>query len=97
MHSLEIALARKIDDCWPVVVWSRAPGFLPVRDEGSLELDLASLEQLQLDVKGYGTRLGQALFRDVHVRDAFVQSLAKSGNALRILLSVEDPTRALSG
>jgi energy-coupling factor transporter ATP-binding protein EcfA2 len=92
MHTLEVAVARKIDDGWPVVVWSRAPSFLTVRDEGLLKLDLDELRQLELDAKAYGIRLGEALFDDVRIRDVFVQSLTKSGNALRILLSIEDLT-----
>ena len=90
MHTLEVALAREIDGGWPVVVWSRAPGFLPVRDEGLLKLDLDELRQFELDARAYGIRLGEALFDDDRIRDVFVQSLTKSGNALRFLLSIED-------
>ena len=59
-----------------------------MRIEGLLQLDLEIL-RAQSTPLGYGRVLGQALFAGP-VRDAFVQALAASGNALRVLLCVED-------
>ena len=89
MVTFEITIQRKSTVGWPVVVEQSAPGqFLPMRIEGLLQLDLEIL-RAQRTPLDYGTALGQALFAGP-VRDAFVQALAASGNALRVLLCVED-------
>src|SRR5215475_11462627 len=88
MHTFEITIQRKSGDVWPVVVeQSTSAVFLPVRNEGTLLLDLTDLAS-QSTPKDYGFVLGRALFRD-EVRDAFVQALTKSQDYLRILLFVE--------
>jgi hypothetical protein len=95
MVTFEITIQRKGPAAWPVVVERSAPGqFLPMRNEGMLLLDLDLLRR-QITPLDYGTVLGQALFAGP-VRDAFVQALAASGNALRVLLCVEaDDLKAL--
>src|SRR5262245_55512026 len=88
MHSFEITIQRKSGDVWPVVVAQSTSGvFLPVRDEGTLQLDLTELIG-QTTPKEYGLVLGRAVFRN-EVRDAFVQSLTRSEDYLRVLLFVE--------
>src|SRR5262245_20903080 len=88
MHNLEITIQRKSSDVWPVVVEESATAvFLPVRHEGTLQLDLTELAS-QPTPKDYGLVLGRSLFRD-EVRDAFVQALTKSEDSLRVLLFVE--------
>ena len=88
MHTFEITIQRKSGDVWPVVVEESASAvFLPVRHEGTLQLDLTELAS-QTTPKDYGVVLGRALFRD-EVRDAFVQALTKSQDYLRVLLFVE--------
>src|SRR5262245_8019556 len=88
MHTFEITIQRKAGDAWPVVVEQSTSGvFLPVRDEGTLRLDLTELAS-QTTPKEYGLVLGRALFHD-EVRDAFVQALTKSEDYLRVLLFVE--------
>jgi WD40 repeat protein len=90
MSTFEITIQRKAGETWPVVVEQSASGvFLPVRTEGTLELDREGLLLTQLDPKDYGTILGQAVFRD-DVRDAFVQAVTKSDDRLHVLLFVED-------
>ena len=89
MNSFEITVQRKLGDSWPVVVEQSASGvFLPVRHEGTLQLDPVELNS-QLTPRDYGTVLGKSLFRD-EVRDAFVQALTKSDDQLHVLLFVED-------
>jgi hypothetical protein len=92
MNLFEMTLQRGASGRWPVVVEQTTPGtFLPVRTEGALELDLPEFKTrlaCRVSPLGYGTLLGQALFRD-DVRDAFVQALAKSGDRLHVLLFVE--------
>jgi hypothetical protein len=57
MYSLEITIQRKAGGSWPVVVEQHASGvFLPVRDEGALELDLVDLRR-RTTPKDYGTTL----------------------------------------
>jgi hypothetical protein len=88
MHTFEITVQRKSGDAWPVVVEQSTSGvFLPLRDEGTLQLDLTELAS-QTTPKEYGLVLGRALFRD-EVRDAFVQALTQSEDYLRVLLFVE--------
>ena len=90
MSTFEITIQRKSGDTWPVVVEQSASGvFLPVRKEGTLQLDREGLLLSQPDPKAYGTILGQAVFRD-DVRDAFVQAVTKSDDCLHVLLFVED-------
>jgi tetratricopeptide (TPR) repeat protein/energy-coupling factor transporter ATP-binding protein EcfA2 len=89
MNTFEITVQRKLGTNWPVVVEQSASGtFLPVRHEGTLQLDLVELTG-QATPRDYGTMLGQALFRD-EVRDAFVQALTKSDDRLHVLLFIED-------
>ncbi len=88
MIIFEIIVQRKGAVGWPVVVEQSAPGqFLPMRTEGLLRLDLKALLAQGTPLE-YGTVLGQGLFAGP-VRDAFVQALAASANALRVLLCVE--------
>ena len=88
MNTFEITIQRKSSDVWPVVVEQSTSGaFLPVRDEGTLWLDLTELAS-QATPRDYGLVLGRAIFRD-EVRDAFVQALTKSQDYLRVLLFVE--------
>ncbi|HEY5868664.1 MAG TPA: CHAT domain-containing protein [Candidatus Tectomicrobia bacterium] len=88
MHTFEITVQRKSGDIWPVVVEQSTSGvFLPVRDEGTLQLDLTALVS-QTTPKEYGLVLGRAVFHD-EVRDAFVQALTRSEDYLRVLLFVE--------
>jgi hypothetical protein len=69
MNTFEITVQRKLGPNWPVVVEQSASGiFLPVRHEGTLQLDLVELTS-QSTPREYGDLLGKALFRDA-VRDA---------------------------
>ncbi|HSN78625.1 MAG TPA: hypothetical protein VL334_26440 [Anaerolineae bacterium] len=69
MVTFEITIQRKSLTGWPVVVERSAPGqFLPMRSEGTLQLDLDLLRR-QVTPLDYGTVLGQALFAGP-VRDA---------------------------
>src|SRR5262245_14219216 len=93
MNTFEITVQRKAGPAWPIVVEQSASGvFLPVRDEGLLQVDLEQFKTqlLQSPPREYGTLLGQAVFRE-DVRDAFVQALAKSDDRLHVLLFIEDP------
>ncbi len=93
MDVLEIVVQRRSGAGWPVVVEYKRPGeFLPVRREGTLQLDGAAPELLQteFDPLAYGTVLGKALFRE-NTRDAFMQARAQSPDHLRVLLVIEDP------
>jgi CHAT domain len=92
MNTFEITIQRKADNLWPVVVEQSASDvFLPVRDEGVLQVDLQELKAqlLQSTPKEYGTLLGRAVFQE-HIRDAFVQALAKSDGRLHVMLLIED-------
>ena len=90
MPTLELTLQRKTDSCYPVVAaLTRPGGFLPLRREGMLNLDLAALADLQFEPLEYGTALGKALFVE-EIRDTFREGLA-GGEPLRVLLSVEAP------
>ena len=75
MPTLELALQRKTDNGCPVIAaLTRPGGFLYLRREGILSLDIASLAELQFKSLAYGTALGQALFVD-EIRDTFVKAL----------------------
>jgi hypothetical protein len=75
MPTLELTLQRKTDSGYPVVAaLTRPGGFLPLRREGMLQLDIAALAELQFDPLEYSTALGQALFMD-EIRDTFVKAL----------------------
>jgi WD40 repeat protein len=89
MNTFEITVQRKLGANWPVVVEQSASGiFLPVRHEGTLQLDLVELTG-QSTPRMYGALLGKALFRD-QVRDAFVQALTRSDDRLHVMLFIED-------
>jgi hypothetical protein len=92
MNTFEITVQRRAAGGWPVVAEQTTSGvFLRVRTEGLLQADLKELKaQLlsQPSARGYGTLLGQALFRD-EVRDAFVRALPKGDERLHVLLFVE--------
>ncbi|MEJ2733209.1 MAG: CHAT domain-containing protein [Anaerolineae bacterium] len=93
MDVLEIVIQRRSGAGWPVVVeYKQAGEFLPVRREGTLQLDSAAqeLQQKEFDPLAYGTVLGEALFRE-NIRDAFMQARAQSPDHLRVLLVIEDP------
>ncbi len=88
MHTLLITIQRKVGNGWPLVADLSTPGqFLPMRTEGLLHLDVDTLHS-QPTPLAYGTALGQAVFAEPLNR-AFVQALAASDNALRVLLYVE--------
>lgn len=93
MSTIEITIQRQVDGGWPAAaVFSRAGEFLPVRDEGRLELDLDLLRG-RFTPGEYGKFLGKALFQDT-LRDGFNRALAQAGEEkerLRILLTVEAP------
>src|SRR3974390_3489170 len=87
MNIFEITIQRKHGDHWPVVV-EQSDGELaiPVRTEGSLALDLVSLD---VGPKaGYGETLGRAVFRD-EIRSAFDRARARGEDLLHVLLFVE--------
>lgn len=90
--TLEITIQRRAGDGWPVVVEESRPDiFLPVQNQGLLQLDgdaEAGLLEVEDDPREYGTRLGKALFRD-QVSEAFVRAAARSQDYLRVLLFVE--------
>jgi len=88
MHTLQITVQRKVGDGWPLVADLSAPGqFLPMRTEGLLHLAIDALHT-QPTPLAYGTALGRAIF-SAPLDRAFVQALAASDNALRVLLYVE--------
>lgn len=58
-----------------------------MRIEGHFQLDLNLLHTHPMSLE-YGTILGQALF-SAKIKDAFLQALATSGNALCVLLCIE--------
>ena len=90
MPTLELTLQRKTDSCYPVIAaLTRPGGFLPLRREGTLTIDIGSLAELQFEPLAYGIALGKALFMD-EIRDTFREGLA-GGEPLRVLLSVEAP------
>jgi hypothetical protein len=89
MNTFEITVQRKLGPSWPVVVEQSASGvFLPVRHEGSLQLDLVELTS-QSTPRDYGTALGKALFRNGILR-MLDRALAKSADSIHVLLFVED-------
>lgn len=89
MPTLELTLQRKTDNGYPVVAaLTRSGGFLPLRREGTLSLDIEKLAELQFEPLAYGTALGQALFVN-EIRDTFVKALGDE--PLRVLLSIEAP------
>ena len=90
MNTLELTLQRKTDSGYPVIAaLTRPSGFLPLRREGMLNLDIPALSDLQYAPLAYGTALGQALFVD-DIRDTFREGLS-GGEPLRVLLSIEAP------
>jgi len=89
MPTLELTLQRKTDSGYPIIAaLTRPGGFLPLRREGTLTLDIPALAEFQYDPLAYGTALGQALFVD-EIRDTFVKALGDE--PLRVLLSIEAP------
>jgi hypothetical protein len=78
MSVFEITIQREDKDDWPVVI-RHQPGAqaLAQWSRGRLDLDLARLEALRPTDKGYGTLLGQALFRE-EIRDAFVRACTET-------------------
>lgn len=65
MPILELTLQRKTESGYPVIAaLTRPGGFLPLRREGTLNLDIPALAELQYDPLAYGTALGKALFVD---------------------------------
>ena len=90
MPTLDLTLQRRTDSGYPIIAaLTRPGGFLPLRREGMLNLDIPALAELQYDQLAYGTALGQALFVD-EIRDTFREGLA-GGEPLRVLLSIEAP------
>src|SRR5438445_721711 len=93
MDTFEITVQRKAGNAWPIVVEQSASGvFLPVRNEGLLQIELGEFRtqlNIQSTSREYGTLLGRAIFRN-EVRDAFVQALTKSDDRLHVLLFIED-------
>jgi energy-coupling factor transporter ATP-binding protein EcfA2 len=88
MHTFQITIQRQVSEGWPVVVEQMAPGqFLPVRHESLVRLDVNALRSQPTSLE-YGTALGKAIFSGA-THGAFLQALAASGNALRVLLCVE--------
>ncbi len=89
MPTLELTIQRKTDSGYPVVAaLTLLGGFLPLRREGTLNLDIEKLAEVQYEPLAYGTALGQALFVD-EIRDTFVKALGDE--PLRVLLSIEAP------
>lgn len=85
----EITVQPETPAGWPVKVRQEAAGeLLATEQAGLLQLDLVALRS-QVKPTEYGTKLGQALFRD-HLRDAFVRALARSQDRLHVLLHIED-------
>jgi hypothetical protein len=55
MNTLELTLQRKTDSGYPVAAsLTRPGGFLPLRREGTLTLDITALAELQYDPLAYG-------------------------------------------
>ncbi|MCB0192032.1 MAG: CHAT domain-containing protein, partial [Anaerolineae bacterium] len=94
MHTFEITIQRKNEEgMCPIVVEQSKDDALPIRTEGRMKLDLKQLIA-QPTRLAYGTTLGQALFGDVNIGQAFAQARAAGQHdpeGLRILLTVEDP------
>jgi WD40 repeat protein/energy-coupling factor transporter ATP-binding protein EcfA2 len=92
VNTFQITVQRKSANGWPIVVEQSAAGvFLPVRDEGVLEVNLDEFKtelDSQTEARAYGTLLGKAMFRD-EIRDALKEALAKSDD-LHVLLFIED-------
>lgn len=91
MSTFEIAIQRKFEDYWPIVVKFRYADGLTTHAEGTLKLsdsDFTQLIELQDDAEGYGTLLGKKLFQD-EVSSAFIRARSKCPDCLRVLLSIE--------
>ena len=92
INTIEINVQRKSGASWPIVVeYSQAGALLPIRSDGVFELSEEACQELTGllgQPRYYGTRLGQALFRE-SARDAFVGALRESEDQLRVLLCVE--------
>jgi hypothetical protein len=92
MNLFEIAIQRKFEDTWPIVIKFRSKDGLTTHAEGRLRLsgdDFERLIEYQDDAEAYGTLLGKQLFQDGEVRDAFARARGQSPNYLRFLLSLE--------
>jgi WD40 repeat protein len=87
MNLLEITVQRSAAERWPVLAYAEDGEGLRVGVQGELLLDLGQLRAASMNVKAYGTVLGQALFRD-EVRDALLRS-RESPDGVRLLLCVE--------
>ncbi|XGV96369.1 MAG: CHASE2 domain-containing protein [Leptolyngbya sp. BL-A-14] len=91
MNTFEIAIQRRFENAWPVVVKFRSADGFTTHAEGALQLssgDISRLIELQDDAEGYGTLLGKRLFRD-EVSYAFIRARSKCPDCLRVLLSIE--------
>ncbi len=94
MNIFEITIQRKYEGSWPVVVKRSATGsFLTIRNEGSLKFAEEVFEYLRrtLDPREYGQTLGEYLFFEPEIRDAFVKARTESEDKLCVLLSIEAP------
>lgn len=91
MSTFEIAIQRKFEDAWPVVVKFRSTDGLTTHAEGTFEFsekEFGQLIELQDEAEDYGTLLGKRLFRE-DVRDALITARSKNPDCLRVLLSIE--------
>ena len=91
MSTFEIAIQRKFEDAWPVVVKLRSTNGLTTHAEGTFEFseeEFGQLIELQDEAEDYGILLGKRLFRE-EVRDALITARSKTPDCLRVLLSIE--------
>lgn len=97
IHTLEITIQHqpRESDSYPVVVeHTRPDSLLPIRTEGKLELSEEAhrqLKRLALNPKLYGQTLGELLFAQRRLADAFATARGASQGTMRILLSIEAP------
>src|SRR5205085_2796714 len=88
MHTFVITVRPRAGDGWPVIAEELSDvDDLTSRSKGEFRFDLDTLAVE--GGGGYGTRLGEALFRG-SIEDAYLAARARSNDRLRVLLCVED-------